>query len=64
MKRVDMNDLVDIADKAVAGEDFAFRNGNGTNFIWGGDLARLYSAVLRSTSSNQVFLGLSRTFIP
>ncbi|MFW6036063.1 MAG: NAD-dependent epimerase/dehydratase family protein [Halothermotrichaceae bacterium] len=36
---------------------------DGTQFIWAGDLAKIYSALLTSSHNRQVFFGLSSTFI-
>jgi UDP-glucose 4-epimerase len=36
---------------------------DGTQFIWAGDLAKLYSAVLKSDLNRRIFFGLSNEFV-
>lgn len=36
---------------------------DGTQFIWAGDLAKLYSAVLRGGMNRRIFFGLSNEFV-
>jgi UDP-glucose 4-epimerase len=53
----------DIVRKATAGEDISLAKGDGTQFVWAGDLARLYEAVLGSTRSREVYFGLATPFV-
>lgn len=52
-----------IVKKALAGEDIVLRAGDGTQFVWAGDLARLYLAVLDSERSREVYFGLGQPFV-
>ncbi len=51
-----------LALKASRGEPIEVRPGDGTQFIWSGDLARLYRAVLESDRNREVYFGLARPF--
>lgn len=52
-----------IVAKARRGEDIVLTHGDGTQFIWAGDLARLYSAVLASERTREVYYGLAVPFV-
>jgi UDP-glucose 4-epimerase len=52
-----------IVASARAGEDIRVQKGDGTQFIWAGDLARLYQAVLDSDRSREVYFGLATPFV-
>jgi UDP-glucose 4-epimerase len=51
-----------IVKSALANEDIVLRAGDGTQFAWAGDLARLYLAVLDSKRSREVYFGLGTPF--
>ena len=52
----------EIVRNALAGSDIVLARHDGTQFIWAGDLARIYTALLRSDVSRGVYFGLSRNF--
>jgi UDP-glucose 4-epimerase len=52
-----------IVSAARTGQDIRVRKGDGTQFIWAGDLARLYQAVLDSTRSREIYFGLATPFV-
>jgi UDP-glucose 4-epimerase len=52
-----------IVQKAVAGEPITVTKNDGTQFIFAGDLAKLYTAVLDSNVKGRTYYGLSRDFI-
>jgi UDP-glucose 4-epimerase len=52
-----------IVKSALAGEDIRVKKGDGTQFVWAGDLARLYQAVLDSNRSREVYFGLATPFV-
>jgi UDP-glucose 4-epimerase len=52
-----------IVNAARAGEDIRVKKGDGTQFIWAGDLARLYQAVLDSNRSREIYFGLATPFV-
>lgn len=52
-----------IVKSALAGEDIRLERGDGTQFVWAGDLARLYQAVLDSERSREVYFGLATPFV-
>jgi UDP-glucose 4-epimerase len=52
-----------IVKSALAGQDILLKAGDGTQFIWAGDLARLYQAVLDSNRSREVYFGLATPFV-
>lgn len=52
-----------IVRRARRGEDIALTHGDGTQFIWAGDLARLYTAVLASERTREVYYGLGANFV-
>lgn len=53
----------EIVQRARSGEDIRVAKGDGTQFVWAGDLARLYQAVLDSTRSREVYFGLGVPFV-
>lgn len=53
----------EIVKRAAAGEEIRLKKGDGTQFVWAGDLARLYQAVLDSTCSREVYFGLATPFV-
>lgn len=53
----------DIARRAATGQDIRLKKGDGTQFVWAGDLARLYQAVLDSNRSREVYFGLATPFV-
>lgn len=53
----------DLCKKAKKGERLEFTMHDGTQFLWAGDLAKLYAAVLASSCKNEIFYGLSKNFI-
>ncbi|MFZ5891696.1 MAG: NAD-dependent epimerase/dehydratase family protein [Myxococcota bacterium] len=52
-----------IVRQARRGEDITLKRGDGTQFIWAGDLARLYTAVLASERTREVYYGLGAPFV-
>jgi UDP-glucose 4-epimerase len=55
--------FANIVKSALAGEDIRVKRGDGTQFVWAGDLARLYQAVLDSSRSREVYFGLATPFV-
>ena len=55
--------FANIVKSALAGEDIRLKKGDGTQFVWAGDLARLYRAVLDSSRSREVYFGLATPFV-
>lgn len=55
--------LPDIVDSAVRGDTITVTRNAGTQFIWAGDLARVYSAVLGSTVDREFFTAVSTDFM-
>jgi UDP-glucose 4-epimerase len=53
----------DIVHKAVANRPIPVTKNDGTQFIFAGDLAKLYSAVLNSTVNRKTYYGLGKKFI-
>lgn len=53
----------DIVKKAKANEPISLVKNDGTQFIWAGDLAKLYSAVLHSGLNRRIFFGLGTEFV-
>jgi UDP-glucose 4-epimerase len=51
-----------IVRQALAGETIELEAGDGTQFIWAGDLARLYEAVLAADASREIYFGLGKSF--
>jgi UDP-glucose 4-epimerase len=58
-----MPELPEIARRAARGEPITVTRHAGLQFIWAGDLARVYSAVLGSAVNRAVFTSLSPDFI-
>ncbi len=52
-----------IAAAAKKGQPITVTKHDGTQFIWAGDLARLYTAVLTSGLNRRIFFGLSSEFV-
>jgi len=52
-----------IVKAAVRNEPISVVKHDGTQFIWGGDLASLYVAVLESTVNRKTYFGLSKNFV-
>lgn len=52
-----------ICSKARQGAKLEVIKNDGTQFLWAGDLAKLYSAVLSGSVKNGIFYGLSKNFI-
>jgi UDP-glucose 4-epimerase len=52
-----------IASAAKKGEPIHLTKHDGTQFIWAGDLAKLYSAVLASDRRRKIYFGLSTEFV-
>jgi len=53
----------DIVRNAVAARPIDVIKNDGTQFIWAGDLARLYVAVLESSLTRRTYFGLSRRLV-
>jgi UDP-glucose 4-epimerase len=53
----------DIVSSALAGKDIKLIKNDGTQFIWAGDLALVYKAVLESEVNHNIYFGLARDFI-
>ena len=53
----------EIVKSALAGREIRLKRGDGTQFAWAGDLARLYQAVLDSTRNREVYFGLATPFV-
>ncbi|MEY4546275.1 MAG: hypothetical protein RL685_2470 [Pseudomonadota bacterium] len=53
----------EIVGNALAGQEIRLKKGDGTQFVWAGDLARLYEAVLDSKRSREVYFGLATPFV-
>jgi UDP-glucose 4-epimerase len=51
-----------IVDAALKNEEIKLTKHDGTQFIWAGDLAKIYTAVLHSSVNRQVYFGLSQNF--
>lgn len=52
-----------IVDKAIAGEDIELIQYDGTQFIWAGDLAKIYSAVIEAPKNREIYFGLGLTYV-
>ncbi len=52
-----------IVRRARRDEPIHLTKGDGTQFIWAGDLARLYAAVLTSAHNRQLFTGVGTEFV-
>jgi UDP-glucose 4-epimerase len=57
------NRFKDICKKAKYGKKITLIKNDGTQFIWAGDLAKIYLYVLNSNCKNETFFGLSKNFI-
>lgn len=57
------NRFREIVRRARAGEDIELVAGDGTQFIWAGDLAAVYERALVSERSREVYFALGRTFV-
>ncbi len=55
--------FADIVGKAVRGEEIELIKNDGTQFIWAGDLAKIYLAVLDGKETGKMYLGLGNKFI-
>ena len=53
----------EICAKAKQNAPIELIKNDGTQFIWAGDLARVYKSVLDSEVKNEIFFGLSRNFV-
>ncbi|MEJ6949670.1 NAD-dependent epimerase/dehydratase family protein [Natronospora cellulosivora (SeqCode)] len=53
----------DIVNLAKNNKDIKLVKNDGTQFIWAGDLAKVYSAVLNSEYNREIFFGLSNEFV-
>jgi UDP-glucose 4-epimerase len=52
-----------LVKSALGGEDIVLKAGDGTQFVFAGDLAKLYLAVLDSKRSREVYFGLGKPFV-
>jgi len=52
-----------IVAAALKNEHIVVTKHDGTQFVWGGDLARLYAAVLDSDFTRRIFFGLAKEFV-
>lgn len=52
----------DIVQAAVSGEKLELVKNDGTQFLWGGDIAKIYTAVLNGNMQKKVYFGLSNQF--
>jgi UDP-glucose 4-epimerase len=53
----------DIVRHAVRGEPIRMVKNDGTQFIWAGDLAKVYAAVLHGAMNRRTYFGLSKKFV-
>ncbi|HRU39345.1 MAG TPA: NAD(P)-dependent oxidoreductase [Candidatus Goldiibacteriota bacterium] len=53
----------DICRKAKKGERLELIMNDGTQFLWAGDLAKVYAKLLESSCKNEIFYALSENFI-
>lgn len=53
----------DIAENAVAGRPIVQTKHDGTQFIWAGDLSKIYMAVMDGDVNRKTYFGLSRGFV-
>ena len=51
-----------IVRAALAGAEIRVVQNDGTQFIWAGDLARIYSAVLHANPNRAIYFGLAQDF--
>lgn len=54
--------LLDMARAAIAGHPITVRQNDGTQFIWVGDLAKVYLAVLLGAENRKMFTAVSSNF--
>ncbi len=52
-----------IVDAAKRNETITVTKYDGTQFIWAGDQAKLYAAVLKSDNNRRIFFGLAKEFV-
>ncbi len=52
----------DIAQNATQGKDIEVIKNDGTQFIWAGDLAKIYISLLNSNNNKTVYFGLTNSF--
>ncbi len=57
------NRFRDICNKVKNNKKVTLIKNDGTQFIWAGDLAKLYLSLLNSNCKNETFFGLSKNFI-
>ncbi|HEX7025852.1 MAG TPA: NAD(P)-dependent oxidoreductase [Gammaproteobacteria bacterium] len=57
------NRFREIVRLAAAGQNIKLKAGDGTQFIWAGDLAGIYESVINSERKREVYFALSRTFV-
>ena len=55
--------FAEIVKKAVRGESIELVKNDGTQFIWAGDLAEIYLAVMESEKNGKMYFGLGDKFI-
>ncbi len=53
----------DIVKNAKRNKKIELIKNDGTQFLWAGDLAKVYRAVLSSNLNNEIFYGLGRNFV-
>lgn len=53
----------DIVSNALHNREIKLTRNDGTQFIWAGDLAKLYDAALNSTQSRQIYHGLGQEYV-
>jgi UDP-glucose 4-epimerase len=53
----------EIVETAKKNEPITLTKHDGTQFIWAGDLAKLYAAVINSDMNRRIFFGLSNEFV-
>lgn len=53
----------DIVKQAKNNEPINITKNDGTQFIWAGDLAKLYSSLLTSNLNRRIFMGLGTEFV-
>ena len=54
--------IKDMVKNALAGNDMTFVKNDGTQFIWAGDLAKIYTSVLESDLNRGYFTGVSAEY--
>jgi|SRR5579883_1688819 len=52
----------DIVKNALAGSEIKVTKSDGTQFIWAGDLARIYSAILDANVNREIYFGLAQNW--